>query len=75
MVVWSEQEKWECLFVIFGVVGGGPVGSNATIVVIPFTKYTGKKWIRTPSILFYWALLGAGSLSKVKIDKNVLVTI
>ena len=48
VVVWSEQEKWRCLFlVILGVVGGPwgglgwpwgvnyprPVGSNATIAL------------------------------------------
>ena len=40
VVVWSEQEKWGCLFfAILGVLGGPggvnyprPVGSNATIV-------------------------------------------
>ena len=57
VVVWSEQEKWECLFVILGVVGGGSVGSNATIVVIPFTKYTGKK---VDPYSIYTILLGTG---------------
>ena len=29
VVVWSEQEKWRCLFLaILGVVGGGPGGST-----------------------------------------------
>ena len=41
VVVWSEQEKWECLFANLGIVGGlggggvnypRPVSSNATIV-------------------------------------------
>ena len=48
-----------------------PMGSNATIVVIPFmSEFMSLEWVRTPTILLYWALVGARSLSKVKIDKK-----
>ena len=53
-----------------------PLGSHATIVVIPFmSEFMSLEWVRTPTILLYWALVGAGSLSKVKIDKNMGETI
>ena len=66
------------IFALWGVVGRGvnypsPVGSNVTVVYPSNSQVKSLEWVCTPSILLYGA--HAGPLSKVRIDKNVLVTI
>ena len=45
VVVWSEQEKWGCLFfALLGVVGGGPGGpGGADINMHEYDRTRGKK--------------------------------
>ena len=80
VVVWSEHKKWgEEFFALLGVVGGSAIPGPWVVIYDhskPFTKCTGKKpWVGLHSILLYRALVNARPLSKVKINKNVLVTI